>query len=50
MMSQSLKVLCALYDDPTTGYPPQYARDGLPKLEAYPDGQSLPTPDAIDCC
>jgi formate dehydrogenase len=42
------KVLCVLYDDPVDGYPPRYARDGIPKLERYPDGQSTPTPDAID--
>src|ERR1700678_3804699 len=42
------KVLCVLYDDPITGYPKTYARDGLPKLEKYPDGQALPTPKAID--
>ncbi len=37
-----------LYDDPVTGYPTSYARDDLPKLECYPDGQTLPTPKAID--
>ena len=42
------KVLCVLYDDPVDGYPTTYARDGLPRLERYPDGQSLPTPEAID--
>jgi formate dehydrogenase len=42
------KVLCVLYDDPVDGYPKEYARDGLPKLERYPDGQTLPTPAAID--
>ncbi len=42
------KVVCVLYDDPVTGYPKSYARDGLPKLEKYPDGQSLPTPKKID--
>ena len=42
------KVLCVLYDDPVDGYPKEYARDGLPKLERYPDGQTLPTPSAID--
>ena len=42
------KVICVLYDDPVDGYPKSYARDGLPKLEHYPDGQSLPTPKAID--
>jgi formate dehydrogenase len=42
------KVLCVLYDDPVDGYPKTYARDDIPKLERYPDGQSLPTPKAID--
>src|SRR5580698_1809100 len=42
------KVLCVLYDDPVDGYPKSYARDGLPKIERYPDGQTLPTPEAID--
>jgi formate dehydrogenase len=42
------KIVCVLYDDPVDGYPKSYARDDLPKLEAYPDGQKLPTPKAID--
>src|SRR4051794_34400555 len=42
------KGLCVLYDDPVDGYPKTYARDGLPKLERYPGGQTLPTPAAID--
>ncbi|GAA1289211.1 NAD-dependent formate dehydrogenase [Pseudonocardia aurantiaca] len=42
------KVLCVLYDDPVTGYPPTYARDSLPELNGYPGGQTLPTPLAID--
>ncbi len=42
------KVVCVLYDDPVNGYPKQYARDDLPKLDRYPDGQTLPTPKAID--
>jgi formate dehydrogenase len=42
------KVLCVLYDDPVDGYPTSYARDGLPHLEQYPSGQSLPTPNGID--
>ncbi len=41
-------VLCVLYDDPVTGYPKAYARDDLPKLERYPGGQTLPTPQRID--
>ena len=42
------KVVCVLYDDPAEGYPRSYARDGVPNLERYPDGQTLPTPQAID--
>ncbi|MBI2235255.1 MAG: NAD-dependent formate dehydrogenase [Micavibrio aeruginosavorus] len=42
------KVVCVLYDDPVDGYPKSYARDSLPKLERYPDGQTLPAPQAID--
>ena len=42
------KVVCVLYDDPIDGYPTSYARDDLPKIETYPDGQTLPTPKAID--
>jgi formate dehydrogenase len=42
------KVLCVLYDDPVDGYPPAYARDDVPKIESYPDGQSAPSPGALD--
>ncbi len=42
------KILCVLYDDPVTGYPPAYARDDVPKIERYHDGQSTPTPQGID--
>src|SRR4029077_6482736 len=42
------KVLCVLYPDPVNGYPKTYARDDLPKLDRYPDGQTLPSPRAID--
>jgi len=42
------KILCVLYDDPVEGYPQSYARQDLPKLERYPDGQLLPTPKNID--
>ena len=41
-------VVCVLYDDPVDGYPPKYARAGIPLIERYPDGQSAPTPQAID--
>src|SRR5580698_1753941 len=43
-----MKVLCVLYDDPMDGYPPNYARDSLPKIDHYPGGQSVPTPASID--
>ena len=42
------RIVCVLYDDPVDGYPPPYARDDLPTLERYPDGQTLPTPQDID--
>ena len=42
------KILCVLYDDPVSGYPPEYARDEIPKIEGYHDGQTTPTPEAID--
>ena len=42
------KIVCVLYDDPVDGYPPKYARDDIPKIEKYPDGQTTPTPSAID--
>ncbi|MGB2874333.1 MAG: NAD-dependent formate dehydrogenase [Gaiellaceae bacterium] len=41
-------VLCVLYEDPVTGYPPVYARDDIPKIERYYDGQSTPTPERTD--
>src|SRR5271167_5091068 len=42
------KVLCVLYDDPVTGYPTGYARAGIPSIDHYPDGQTVPSPQAID--
>src|SRR5712672_1909298 len=42
------KVVCVLYDDPVEGYPKSYPRDDIPKFDHYPDGQTLPTPKAID--
>jgi formate dehydrogenase len=41
-------VLCVLYDDPADGYPPSYAREGIPNIERYPGGQTTPTPEQID--
>ncbi len=42
------KIIGVLYDDPVDGYPKSYARDGLPKIDHYPGGQTLPSPKAID--
>lgn len=42
------KIVCVLYDDPVDGYPTNYARNDIPKLDTYPDGQTLPSPQAID--
>jgi formate dehydrogenase len=42
------KIVCVLYPDPIDGYPPKYARSSIPVLRGYPDGQTLPTPQAID--
>jgi len=43
-----VKVLCVLYDDPVSGYPPVYARDDIPRIDRYFDGQTTPTPQGID--
>ena len=43
-----VKVLCVLYDDPVSGHPKSYARDGIPKVEHYPGGQTTPSPTRID--
>jgi formate dehydrogenase len=42
------KIVCVLYDDPVGGQPVTYARDGLPSIDHYPGGQTLPTPQGID--
>ena len=41
-------VLCVLYDDPVDGYPTSYARDDVPTIERYHDGQTTPTPERVD--
>ena len=43
-----MKIVCVLYADPVDGYPTNYPRDDLPRLENYPDGQTLPTPRKVD--
>jgi formate dehydrogenase len=45
---RNAKVVMALYPDPVNGYPPQYARDSIPEIKGYADGQTTPTPEAID--
>ncbi|HJN59342.1 MAG TPA: NAD-dependent formate dehydrogenase, partial [Dehalococcoidia bacterium] len=42
------KIVCVLYQDPVEGFPPEYARDTIPSLSKYPDGQSMPSPSEID--
>ena len=42
------KILAVLYPDPVDGYPTAYARDAVPVIERYPNGQTTPTPKAID--
>ena len=42
------KIICVLYDDPVDGYPKTYARDEVAQPKIYADGQTFPTPKAID--
>lgn len=42
------KILCVLYDDPVTGYPKTMIRDSIPEITGYPNGQTIPSPSAID--
>jgi formate dehydrogenase len=42
------KILCVLYPDPIGGYPPTYARDSVPAITRYDNGQTAPTPKQID--
>ena len=48
MSKEKLKIVCVLYDDPIDGYPPKYVRSDIPKLPNYADGQTMPSPTAID--
>ena len=43
-----MKILCVLYDDPKNGMPKSYPLDSLPKIEKYPDGMTLPSPNGRD--
>lgn len=38
------KILCVLYPDPETGHPPKYARDDIPTITGYANGQTAPSP------
>jgi formate dehydrogenase len=42
------KIVCVLYPDPVSGYPASYARDDVPRITSYPDGQAVPSPHAVD--
>src|SRR5256885_3338030 len=42
------EVLGFLYEDPVEGYPESYARDAIPWIERYYDGQTTPSPERID--
>jgi len=37
------KIPCVLYDDPLRGYPEWYARDAVPNITHYEDGQRGPS-------
>src|ERR1700730_6723417 len=41
------KILCVLYPDPETGYPPKYARDSIPEIKSYANGQTAPSPAGL---
>lgn len=45
---KKMKVLCVLYEDPIGGHPKSYARHDLPKIDCYPNKQTLPSPSATD--
>ena len=48
MCNSVAKVVCVLYEDPVDGYPTSYARDEIPRIERYHNGQTTPTPERID--
>ena len=43
-----MKILCVLYDDPINGMPKNYPLGDLPKINKYPDGMTLPSPNGRD--
>ncbi len=42
------KILCVLYPDPENGFQNTYARDDVPTITRYDNGQTAPNPKAID--
>ncbi|MGA9607372.1 MAG: NAD-dependent formate dehydrogenase, partial [Rouxiella badensis] len=40
------RILCVLYPDPESGYPPTYTRDDIPVITQYANGQTAPLPEA----
>jgi formate dehydrogenase len=42
------KILCVVYEDPADGHPVGYPRDGVPNLQLYADGQTVPSPASVD--
>ena len=43
-----MKILCILYDDPINGMPKNYPLEDIPKIDKYPDGMTLPSPQGRD--
>ena len=41
-------ILCVLYNDPVDRYPTSYARNDVHTIIKYDNGQTAPTPRAID--
>ncbi|KAB7532646.1 NAD-dependent formate dehydrogenase [Klebsiella pneumoniae] len=37
-------ILCVLYPDPESGYPPVYVRENIPSITQYANGQMAPVP------
>ncbi len=42
------KIVIVLYDDPVEGYPTSYARETVPTIAGYSNGQTVPSPKSID--
>jgi len=42
------KIVCVLFPDSDTGHPRHYLRETIPEIRAYADGQTVPSPLAVD--